>query len=64
MSKLKLVPYSNKFPTLSEWSKLFRYRNAISPRATICSPSIAGKKIYTFEITKKQSTILTNSFLN
>lgn len=47
MSKSKLLSYSNKFPTLAEWSKCFRHRNSTSPRSTIGNPSIAGN-LYNF----------------
>lgn len=42
MSRVKLVSFSENFPTLTQWSKQFRYRNAATPRATVASHSIAG----------------------
>lgn len=47
MSKSRLISYSNKFPTLAEWSKGFRHRNSTAPRSTIGNPSIAGN-LYNF----------------
>lgn len=50
MSKVKLVPFSETFPSLTQWSKQFRYRNAATPRATVASQSIAGNLSWAFEI--------------
>lgn len=45
MSKAaKVLSYSNKFPTLSQWTKNFKYRNSTSPRSTIGNPKITGKR--------------------
>lgn len=41
MSRVKLVDFKDKLPSVSEWSKMFRYRSS-SPRITLGSPSVAG----------------------
>ncbi|CAO0790720.1 unnamed protein product [Mucor circinelloides] len=42
MSKSKLTSFSNKFPTLAEWSKSFRHRSSTAPRATLGNHKIAA----------------------
>ncbi|KAG2192502.1 hypothetical protein INT47_005067 [Mucor saturninus] len=51
MSKVKLVDFTNKLPTVSEWSKGFRYRSA-SPRITLGGPSIAAHGIQQMKLPK------------
>ncbi|CEP13273.1 hypothetical protein [Parasitella parasitica] len=50
MSKSKFKPFTSKIPTLAEWSKNFRHRQASAPRATLASPSIAGLGTWTMTL--------------
>ncbi|KAI8990942.1 ribosomal RNA adenine methyltransferase KsgA/Erm [Mycotypha africana] len=55
MSKVKLLNYSNKLPTLKEWTKHFRYRNSIAPRVTVGSLEAAEKGFKALNLKKVEN---------